>query len=101
MAGPPQDELFGEAGVPGGTIAVNGRCLVRTQDGHRVVLVAGIVLCQYAVGDRMAEASRDGQPRARRVPGQIAQGSHAPPAPRMARVCTRIRLWSRQTSTRL
>ncbi len=37
-------------------MAVNARCLVRTQDGHRVVLVGGIVLCQYAVGDRMAEA---------------------------------------------
>jgi len=36
-------------------VAVNARCLVRTQDGHRVVLVAGIVLCQYSIADRMAE----------------------------------------------
>jgi transposase len=53
-----QEELFAEAGAPApdGTVAVNGRCLVRTQDEHRVVLVAGIVLCQYTAGDRMAEA---------------------------------------------
>lgn len=55
MAGS-QQELFTGKGAPDGTVAVNARCLVRTQDGHRVVLVAGIVLCQYAVGDRMAEA---------------------------------------------
>ncbi len=55
MAGP-QQELFSGKRAPDGTVAVNGRCLVRTQDGHRVVLVAGIVLCQYSVGDRMAEA---------------------------------------------
>ncbi len=55
MAGP-QEELFGRADAPDGTVAVNARCLVRTQDGHRVVVVAGMVLCQYAVGDRMAEA---------------------------------------------
>ncbi len=52
-----QEELFtGKGAPPDGTVAVNARCLVRTQDGHRVVLVAGIVLCQYSVGDRMAEA---------------------------------------------
>jgi len=55
MAGP-QEELFGTTDVPDGTVAVNVRCLLRTQDGHRVVVVAGMVLCQYAVGDRMAEA---------------------------------------------
>ena len=37
------------------TCAINDRCLVRTQDGHRVVLAAGVVLAQYALGDRMAE----------------------------------------------
>jgi hypothetical protein len=36
--------------------AINHRCLIRTQDGHRVVIGAGVVLAQYAVGDRMAEA---------------------------------------------
>jgi transposase len=35
---------------------INDRCLFRTQDGHRVVIVSGIILAQYAVGDRMAEA---------------------------------------------
>ncbi|MGD1085217.1 MAG: putative transposase, partial [Verrucomicrobiota bacterium] len=29
---------------------------MRTQDGHRVVIVAGVVLAHYAIGDRMAEA---------------------------------------------
>ncbi len=56
MAEPPQKDLFTEKRAPDGTVAVNARCLVRTQDRHRVVLVAGIVLCQYSVGDRMAEA---------------------------------------------
>ena len=35
---------------------INDRCLFRTQDGHRVVIVSGIILAQYAVSDRMAEA---------------------------------------------
>jgi transposase len=35
---------------------INDRCLVRTQDGHRVVIVSGVVLAHYALGDRMAEA---------------------------------------------
>ena len=51
-----QQELFTGTGVPDGTVAVNARCLVRTEAGHRVVLVAGIVLCQYSAGDAMAEA---------------------------------------------
>jgi hypothetical protein len=51
-----QQELFSGRGAPDGTVAVNARCLVRTQDGHRVVLVAGIVLCQHSTVDRMAEA---------------------------------------------
>jgi len=29
---------------------------MRTQDGHRVVVVAGVAIAQYALGDRMAEA---------------------------------------------
>jgi transposase len=37
-------------------IAINARCTVRTQDGHRVVLVAGLPTVHYAVGDAMAEA---------------------------------------------
>jgi transposase len=35
---------------------VNDRCLIRTQYGHRLVIVSGIVLAQFAVHDRMAEA---------------------------------------------
>jgi len=50
------DELFPHLANPKGTAIINGRCLFRTQDGHRVVLVSGIVLAQYSVGDRMAEA---------------------------------------------
>ncbi|MGH7417464.1 MAG: putative transposase, partial [Candidatus Rokuibacteriota bacterium] len=42
--------------LSGGAIAINDRCLLRTQDGHRVVVVAGVVTAQYALGDRMAEA---------------------------------------------
>src|SRR5262245_60853080 len=38
------------------TCAINDRCLVRTQDGHRVVIASGIVLAQYALGDHMAES---------------------------------------------
>jgi len=53
---PKQGELFLEVGPPEGTAFVNARCLIRTQDGHRVVVVSGIVIAQYALGDRMAEA---------------------------------------------
>lgn len=38
------------------TVALNDRCLLRTRDGHRIVLVAGILVAQYTVGDAMAEA---------------------------------------------
>lgn len=50
------EDLFPEARNPEGTQMVNGRCLIRTQAGHRVVLVSGIVLASYAQSDRMAEA---------------------------------------------
>ena len=51
-----QSDLFPDATTPEGTTVVNDRCLVRTQHGHRVVIVSGVVLAQYAVGDQMAEA---------------------------------------------
>ena len=35
---------------------INDRCEVRTQDGHRLVIVSGGPLAQYALGDRMAES---------------------------------------------
>ena len=53
---PKQGDFFPEVGAPEGTTFVNARCLMRTQDGHRVVIVAGVVIAQYALGDRMAEA---------------------------------------------
>lgn len=50
------DDLFPDLQNPEGTRIINERCLIRTQDEHRVVLVSGIVLAQYAVTDQMAEA---------------------------------------------
>jgi transposase len=49
-------ELFARPSGDDLPVVINDRCLVRTQHGHRVVIVAGIVLAQYAVDDRMAEA---------------------------------------------
>jgi len=51
-----QAELFARPTAPECTSVINGRCVVRTGDGHRVVLVAGMPIAQYSVGDRMAEA---------------------------------------------
>ena len=56
MARAGEPDLFPDVGTPEGTTVVNDRCLVRTQDRHRVVIVSGVVLAQYAVGDQMAEA---------------------------------------------
>ena len=53
---PKQGDLFPEVGAPEGTSIINARCLMRTQGGHRIVVVAGVVIAQYALGDRMAEA---------------------------------------------
>jgi transposase len=52
-----QDDLFPVPAPPEGTRLINDRCVVRTQDRHRVIVVAGIVLSQYVLGDRMAEAN--------------------------------------------
>ena len=51
-----QQDLFAERLGSEDAIQVNDRCLVRTQDGRRVVLVSGIALAHFAVGDHMAEA---------------------------------------------
>ena len=51
-----QRDLFSIPRSSSDTLVVNDRCLVRTQDGHRIVVAAGVALWQYAVGDRMAEA---------------------------------------------
>jgi transposase-like protein len=51
-----QNDLFPSLSPPTGTVVVNDCCLIRTQDDRRVVLGSGVVLAQYAVSDRMAEA---------------------------------------------
>lgn len=51
-----QGELF-QAELPSQDVVhINGRCLIRTSEGHRVVLVSGIVMAQYAINDAMSEA---------------------------------------------
>ncbi len=52
----PVDDLFPEVRNPPEVAFINERCMLRTQEGHRVVLVSGIVLAQYALGDGMAQA---------------------------------------------
>jgi transposase len=55
-----QSELFPPLPTAAGSIrevvVVNERVLVRTREGHRLVVAAGVVLSQYAFGDRMAQA---------------------------------------------
>jgi transposase len=58
MAAPlKQGELFDAEGV--GTtlasLAINGRCTLRTRDGYRAVLVAGLPVAHFAEGDRTGE----------------------------------------------
>jgi transposase len=56
MASDPRDDLFPEIRNPESTRFINERCLLRTEDQHRVVLVSGLPLAQYATTDRMSEA---------------------------------------------
>ena len=56
MATAQTQELFPDFQNPEGLRVINDRCLVRTQSGHRVIIVSGISLAQYALTDRMAEA---------------------------------------------
>ncbi len=61
MASPQgQSETFAtECVVPSGVpavVVINGRVLVRGYEDHRLVVAGGIVLSQYVVGDRMAQA---------------------------------------------
>ena len=49
-------DLFPEARNPPELQAINDRCQIRTQDGHRLVMVSGIGLAHYATADRLAEA---------------------------------------------
>lgn len=53
---PDQRDLFPKRSGDEQAVVINDRCLMRTQAGHRLVIVAGIVLAQYQVGDRLAEA---------------------------------------------
>lgn len=50
-----QAELFPVPALPDGLQVINDRCVLRTQSGRRIGIVSGIVLAQYAVGDRLAE----------------------------------------------
>lgn len=50
------DDFFPEVRNPEGTCVINARCLVITRDHRRVVLVSGIPIAQYTLGDRMSEA---------------------------------------------
>ena len=56
MANDLSSDLFPTVRDAVGTRLINERCLLRTQEGHRVVFVSGIILAQYAVDDHMAEA---------------------------------------------
>ncbi len=56
MAGRDQQNLFPGHETPSDSVVINDRAAIRTRDGHRVVLVAGMPWAHYAVGDRMAEA---------------------------------------------
>jgi transposase len=53
---PEVSDLFPAARNPEGTSVINDRCMVRTRDGYRAVIVAGVSLAHYAVTDRMSEA---------------------------------------------
>ena len=49
-------DLFPGIGREENVCVVNERCLIRSREDHRVVIVSGIVLAQYSANDRMAEA---------------------------------------------
>ena len=56
MPEPPQRELFPPETAPPDAVGINARCRLQTREGHRAVLVAGVPIAHYAVGDAMAEA---------------------------------------------
>jgi len=56
MAATPDADFFPNTRNAEELQVLNERCIVRTEDGHRVVIVAGVVLAQYALNDSMAEA---------------------------------------------
>src|SRR5437773_5955831 len=53
---PPQKELFARPAAAPGTIFVNDRVCVETEQGQRVLFVHGIVFSHYSIKDRSAEA---------------------------------------------
>ncbi|HLB16281.1 MAG TPA: hypothetical protein VJM14_15215 [Burkholderiales bacterium] len=56
MTGLEQRGLFPDEDTPDDVAVINGRCIVRTRDGHRVVVVSGVALAAYAIGDLTAQA---------------------------------------------
>ncbi len=46
-----QEDLFPRPTPEEMAVVVNDRCMIRTQHGHRLVIVAGIVLAQFGVVD--------------------------------------------------
>lgn len=53
---PGQRDLFSLPSQDDSAVVADGRCMIRTQRGHRVVIASGLVLAQPAVGDRPVEA---------------------------------------------
>jgi len=50
------DDLFPDVRNPQDTHFINERCLLRTQHGHCVLVVCGMILAQYEATDSLAEA---------------------------------------------
>ena len=50
------DDLFPNAKNPDDIRVINDRCMIRIRDGHKLVIVSGMVLAQYGERDRVAEA---------------------------------------------
>ena len=55
MATPTDGDLFPNTRNPEELHVLNERCVIRTKDGHRVVIVSGVVLTQYALNDSMGQ----------------------------------------------
>jgi transposase len=51
-----QQELPLPAPEPSGALIINGRCALRREDEHRVVVVAGLAVHHYSARDAVAEA---------------------------------------------
>jgi DNA-binding CsgD family transcriptional regulator len=52
----PQRSLFPQPADAAASIQINDRCLIHTEQDYRIVIVSGIPLAQYAVGDYTAES---------------------------------------------